>query len=392
MTLSICLLTRNEQANLPRVLGSVVGLDAEVVVVDTGSSDRTVEVAAQHGAKVYSFAWDDDFAAGRNYALEQATGEWVLWLNPDEELATDMKLQLHLALARPDVLAYSVRVQEIPRAEHPEICTETIQVRLFRRLPEVRYLGRLHPSFNPPLAELARRLNMQLTLSSITVRHHAYLSQLTEAKLRWAARLLERELRDRPGQLHYLIELGNTLRLLKDPRAHAVLAEAVAQLLPLRNAPQPPTSTVQRLLEYLLILPPEQNHTGLTRQEAQELAARWFPVSPPLLWQTAALYFQEGKYVEARRLLEQLIHCGQTGAYDRTEAFDPAILGDAALANLGACHARLGQLDQAEDCFRRLLNSPTHAEQARQHLKTLENVRLRLLGRDDAFWERLGME
>src|SRR5262249_29524108 len=160
----------------------------------------------EHGAKVYPFAWDDDFSAGRNAALDHATGDWVLWLNPDEELAPDMAPLVGMCLARADVLAYGARVMEVPRADQPDASTETVHVRLFGRLPDVRFPGRLHPSFATPLDGIARREGKQVTLSGITLRHHAYLSQLTEDKLRWAARLLEKELRDRPGQLHYLIE------------------------------------------------------------------------------------------------------------------------------------------------------------------------------------------
>src|SRR5262245_26410617 len=157
MDLSICLLTRNEEANLPRVLGSVAGLGAEVVVADTGSTDRTAAVAAELGAKVVSIAWDDDFSAGRNAALAAATGERILWLNPDEELSAASDLHVRLCLVRDDVFAVAVRVQALLRADQPAADAETLQVRLFRRRPEVRYVGRLHPEFAVPLEDLARR-------------------------------------------------------------------------------------------------------------------------------------------------------------------------------------------------------------------------------------------
>src|SRR3954470_19000741 len=97
-SLSVCLVTRNEEANLPRALASVRGLANEVVVAETASADRTAQVAEGLGARVYPFAWDDDFAAARNAALERATSEWVLWLNPDEELAPGSGGPLQAAL------------------------------------------------------------------------------------------------------------------------------------------------------------------------------------------------------------------------------------------------------------------------------------------------------
>jgi tetratricopeptide (TPR) repeat protein len=224
------------------------------------------------------------------------------------------------------------------------------------------------------------------------LRHHAYLSRLTKPKLRWAARLLKLELKDRPGQLHYLIELGDTLLRLDDPQGHEVMAEAAGHLTALAGLEQPPIPTVQRLLEYLITVPPEHSRGAVSRQEARDLAVRWFPRTPPLLWQNAAVYFQEEKFAEAAEQLERLVECGLSGVYDRSEGFDPAILGDSAWANLGACYTRLRQLDRAEHCFRRLLNSPTHAAQAKQNLAVVQNLRLQKAGRNDAFWEQAGYE
>src|SRR5262245_30111600 len=140
MALSVCLVTRNEEQSLPRVLKSVAGLADEVVVADTGSTDRTVALAQQHGARVLPFAWDDDFAAGRNFALDQATGDWVLWLNPDEELLSASHDLVRQSVARDDAFAYGVVVQELLQPEAQAPLPTSLQVRLFRRRPEVHYL------------------------------------------------------------------------------------------------------------------------------------------------------------------------------------------------------------------------------------------------------------
>src|SRR5205085_4190194 len=112
MTLTVCLVTRDAEASLPRALRSVAPLGAEVVVGDTGSRDRTVEVAQALGATVCPIAWQDDFAAAQNQVLACATGDWVFWLNPDEELVAADPAPLEALLARPEALAYVVRVQE----------------------------------------------------------------------------------------------------------------------------------------------------------------------------------------------------------------------------------------------------------------------------------------
>jgi tetratricopeptide (TPR) repeat protein/glycosyltransferase involved in cell wall biosynthesis len=86
--LSVCLIVKNEERHLPRCLESVAGLADEIVVVDTGSTDRTSEIAREHGARVAHFEWRDDFSAAKNFSIEQATGDWILSIDADEAIAT----------------------------------------------------------------------------------------------------------------------------------------------------------------------------------------------------------------------------------------------------------------------------------------------------------------
>lgn len=85
--ISVCIIGRNEQANLVRCLQSINEIASEVIYVDTGSSDNSPELAYQYGAKVFKINWDDDFAKVRNYAIEQAEGEWIFFIDADEELS-----------------------------------------------------------------------------------------------------------------------------------------------------------------------------------------------------------------------------------------------------------------------------------------------------------------
>ncbi len=375
MSLSVCLITRDAEEKLERVLRSVASLGAEVIVADTGSKDGTVEAARRLGARASVIPWDNDFGAAQNLAVEQATGDWIFWLNPDEELLPQGLEQLPALLERKDVLAYLVRVLEVMRADQPERTTEIWLPRLFRRHPDVRFAGRLHPHFAVPLDQLARRENLRLEQSNLVVRHHAYLSVLTEDKLRWANRLLELELRDRPGQLHYLIEYGRNLLQLNDPRGHAVLAEAADLVLAAKDAPAAPTATVGSLLEYLLTVSAQQSQSRLSSEQARDLALRWFPNTPPLLWTLAQRAFQAGNDREAASLLERLVQLGRTGTYDCSAAFDPTILAEPALLNLGACYVRLGELDRAEMCYANVLTGPTHQVQARQGYALVQQLR-----------------
>ena len=200
--------------------------------------------------------------------------------------------------------------------------------------------------------------------SAIVLRSYAPLSERTEGNLRWTVRLLELELQDRPGQLHYEVELGRTLLALGEQRGHAVLAGAAEQLLAARDAAAPPSGKAQVLLEYLLTTPAPPNQARLSRPEAQALARRWFPTSPPLLYLLAQQAFQARDFAESARLLERLVELGRTGMFDRSRIFPPELVREEALVNLGACYRQLGQPARAVACYQQLLGTMYHAEGA----------------------------
>jgi len=363
--LSVCLLTRDEVGNIERVLRSVEGVADEVIVADTGSTDGTIPLASKLGATVVPCTWVEDFSAGRNAALAAASGEWVLWLNPDEELPAESRTLIReLIDSGPDVFGYLARVRMIGRAERPDQFAEALDIRLFRRRLDLRYEGRVHPGFSASIGEAVARDGQRVAESALVVNVHAYLSTLSKAKLRWAARLLEKELHDRPGRLHYLIEYGRTLLLLDDPRGHEVMSEAVAQLVPLIDAPVAPNVDAQKVLEYLLTTPSDRTGSQISPERAAVLALKWFPGSPPLLWAIAAQAFHRGHFDSAGDLLEQLARFGESGIYDRSQGFDPRIIGPWAWRNLGQCHRAMGRIEQARLCFESMRLDPEFRDEA----------------------------
>lgn len=86
ITVSLCMIVKNEEETLVRCLSSCSTLIDEIIIVDTGSSDKTKEIAANYTDKIYDFAWCDDFSAARNYAYEKATMDYILWLDADDIL------------------------------------------------------------------------------------------------------------------------------------------------------------------------------------------------------------------------------------------------------------------------------------------------------------------
>jgi len=138
---------------LPDCLESVRGVVDEIIVVDTGSTDRTREIAREHGASVLEFKWIDDFAAARNYALEAAMGRWILLLDADERLAKNAGKALRKAI-KSDVIdcgllplhsadSVNARAEDVISGKR-RLGEPTLLPRLFRRTDDLRWEGLIH--------------------------------------------------------------------------------------------------------------------------------------------------------------------------------------------------------------------------------------------------------
>ena len=113
MTLALCMIVKNEEDVLARCLDSAAGIFDELVLVDTGSEDATKEIAARYGARVYDFAWRDDFAAARNFAFSKAGADYLMWLDADDVLKEEARAALLRLKAELDgsVDAYFLRYE-----------------------------------------------------------------------------------------------------------------------------------------------------------------------------------------------------------------------------------------------------------------------------------------
>lgn len=142
MKLSVCLIVKNEERNLPRCLNSIKGLVDEIVIVDTGSTDKTKEIALDFNCKVIDFKWCNDFSKARNVSIDNATGEWILFLDADEEIPKEDLLELKFKMEKEKkVEAYFFRLVNFIKGKD---IGSAIVLRAFRNRAEYRFKGALH--------------------------------------------------------------------------------------------------------------------------------------------------------------------------------------------------------------------------------------------------------
>ncbi len=166
---SVCMIVKDERRHLPAALASVKPFASEIVVVDTGSTDRSVDLARLFGARVFAFPWNGDFSEARNLSLSQATGEWILVLDADEVLAARDLPRLQELVSRAGSAAFSITTRnytaevtrknwtanagEYPAEERGLGWTPSLKVRLFPNAPRVRFQGAVHELVEGTLAQ-----------------------------------------------------------------------------------------------------------------------------------------------------------------------------------------------------------------------------------------------
>lgn len=150
INLSQCMIVKNEEKNIRKALSWGKNIVCEQIVVDTGSTDRTVEIAEEMGAKVFHFEWIDDFSAAKNFAIEQASGNWIAFLDADEYFSEEDTKKILPLLAQVEEERRKLKIPLMIRSSLANLDEEgrttsiATQARLFSNVKSLRYDGSIH--------------------------------------------------------------------------------------------------------------------------------------------------------------------------------------------------------------------------------------------------------
>jgi tetratricopeptide (TPR) repeat protein len=216
LTLSLCMIVKDEEAMLGRCLEAVRGAVDEIVVVDTGSGDATVQIAESFGARVLHHAWNGDFSAARNASFAAATGDWVMYLDADEVLVADDVQRLRALTGRTWREAfYLVETNHTGDLEDGTAITHDA-LRMFRNRPEYRFEGRIHEQI---AHSLPTYLPERLERTTVRVEHYGYLGAVRGAKdkVNRNLELLERQVAEGADTPFLHFNLGSEYLASGDP-------------------------------------------------------------------------------------------------------------------------------------------------------------------------------
>ncbi|MGV3614785.1 MAG: glycosyltransferase [Fimbriimonas sp.] len=206
--ISLCMIVRNEERVLRDCLQSARPFFQQIIVVDTGSDDATLEIARSEGAEVYEFPWTESFSEARNESLRYARGKWCFWMDADDTLPFGSGVEiLRSALEAPsEIVAFVVPVQFTDQGTAAG--TRVDHVKLFRNLPGIQFEGRIHEQNLGSLREIGG----DVARCDAVVLHSGYDTSPDgqERKRQRDYRLLELDHQERPGHPFVLFNLGMT--------------------------------------------------------------------------------------------------------------------------------------------------------------------------------------
>jgi tetratricopeptide (TPR) repeat protein len=344
VSLSAAIIVKDEADRLDACLTSLRGLVDEIVVVDTGSRDGSVAVAERHGAVVAHEPWQGDFANARNRSLDLATGEWILYVDADEQVRGDFAAARHLLARADDHVGFRVRF--VPRVGW----TPYLEYRLWRNRADLRFVGPIHESIAPALDAVVAAEGLRVEpFDRFTIHHYGYEGDRADKRDRDAP-LLVAELARNPDRLFVYDHLARVYEAAGDGvRAVETWQSGITRVRASEHPLPDDRQVYIGLIHHLLA-------RGVVDDELERLvdeARERFDRTPSLELAAARLAFATGRPRDALEPLDWLLSLDEDAIVATGASYDGRVFGEWACGLLGLCRFALGDDAAAADAFAR---------------------------------------
>jgi glycosyltransferase involved in cell wall biosynthesis len=211
--ISFCMIVRNEEDCLERCLKSVSSVVDEIIIIDTGSTDRTKEIALAFTSLYYVCPWQDSFSLARNESIKHATGDWILTLDADEILEETPNCKIGCLVSETEADAFTLIIKNVQPSGSLVAFTPSRITRLFRNRPDFRYEGAIHEQIRPSITANGGRIE-DCDLSIIHDGYAKKIVQGSELRVQRNLKILEQELHQSPDDPYLLYQLGVTYKAM----------------------------------------------------------------------------------------------------------------------------------------------------------------------------------
>ena len=349
MRVSAALIVRDESIFIEACLESLVDIVDEIVVVDTGSRDDTIDKVLRFPIKFRTFAWHQDFSAARNYAISQASGEWILYIDADERLEVR-----DLALWR-DIVADKSKAGWNLRF-YPRVgWTPYSELRLFRNDPRIRFCGVIHERMHDGVEAICRSDGLEIGFCDIALHHFGYEGGQRH-KITRNIPLLRAYLANDPTRVYCWWHLGQMLLLAGDEGG---AIEAWSHGIEVARRQSATNSPGNGMPFFSLIL--LQHSCGIAVDDLLQEAVSMFPGHLALRWLACKYALERGEGESVREDLEELASIDPDSFCDPELSYNKSLFSYASRDSLALCHFRAGRFSEAAEWYRRAAGAAPNA-------------------------------
>ena len=304
MKISACYIVKNEEKVIARSLESVKDSVDEIIVVDTGSEDRTIEIAREFGAQIFSSPWNNDFATPRNLAIDHATGDWIVFLDADEfftaETCHNIKGAINFAI-EDGADAILIPLINIDIDNGNKVMNQFLALRIFRRDSNIRFIGRIHEQLKYLDDQDHDVKSIKIASEFLTILHTGYSKGVNRQKAERNLHLLVNELfqTDKPEKLFpYLAETYAGLGDYEKATRFALLDIAGGRKM---------TTVASKSYRVLMKIFFEMEDHLIDRYAVTKIAVRDFPEIPEFYAELGESYAQLGQIEKCIEYLEKAL-------------------------------------------------------------------------------------
>jgi glycosyltransferase involved in cell wall biosynthesis len=363
--LSLCMIVKDEEESLARCLDSARQAVDEIVIVDTGSTDKTKEICGKYQAKIYDFIWTESFAAARNFGIERAAGEWILWLDADEELELENAEEFRRALRdnEKDLLLIPLVNYYGALPPDPHRAYLYASHRLFRNHRGFQFTGNIHEHLN--VREIYGS-SLPETIPGVKIHHYGYMEPESRKKHGRNLQMLEKE-RSHPDYSPWIdYHLAN--EYYREERCEEAFQQVNLSISRFLERRQLPPSLLYKLKYDILI--------SLGSFEGAwpgiEKAIALYPDYVDLHFYKGLILYAKGMYAEAIPVFQHCLELGE--AHTRQYLTLVGCGGFQAWYFVGRCYESLGNHTEAAEAYTRtLVLYPGHEEAQSRLLQLRQN-------------------